>query len=79
MPPGRVNPKSAAEWSAVLPVYVGLAGLVACFVVWVIFNRVEPLLLGAFGTLIAAGQGADVIAALRSGPPQPAPEPEKEP
>lgn len=59
-----------------LPVYVGLAGLVACFVVWVIFDRVEPLMLSAFGGLILAGQGAEVLSALRAGPPPTEP-PEK--
>lgn len=67
--PPRLTPRSAAEWGAVLPVFVGLAGLVACFVVWVLLERVEPLLLSAFGGLILAGQGAEVVTALRSGPP----------
>ena len=70
MAPTRPTPRTAAEWGAVLPVYVGLAGLVACFVVWVLLDRVEPLLLSAFGGLILAGQGAEVVAAIRSGPPQ---------
>lgn len=62
----RPTPRSAAEWGVVLPIYVGLAGIVACFVVWTLFNRVEPVMLGAFGTLVGLGQGADVLASLRS-------------
>jgi hypothetical protein len=57
-----------AEWGAVVPVWVGLLGVVASFVVWIVTRDVSPLLLGSFGTMIAAGQGAEVIVALRQGP-----------
>jgi hypothetical protein len=65
---GRLTPRSVAEWGAVVPVWVGLAGVIASFVVWVLTGNVSPVLLGAFGTMIAAGQGAEVIVALKQGP-----------
>jgi hypothetical protein len=57
-----------AEWGAVLPVWIGLTGVIASFVVWVLTGNVSPVLLGSFGTMIAAGQGAEVIVALKQGP-----------
>jgi hypothetical protein len=47
---------------------VGLTGVIASFVVWVLTGNVSPVLLGSFGTMIAAGQGAEVIVALKGGP-----------
>jgi hypothetical protein len=57
-----------AEWGGVVPVWVGLTGVIASFVVWVLTGNVSPVLLGTFGTMIAAGQGAEVIVALKQGP-----------
>jgi hypothetical protein len=65
---GKLTPRSLAEWGAVVPVWVGLTGVVASFVVWVVTGEVSPVLLGSFGTMIAAGQGAEVIVALKQGP-----------
>jgi hypothetical protein len=65
---GKLTPRSVAEWGAVVPVWVGLAGVTASFVVWVLTGNVSPVLLGTFGTMIAAGQGAEVIVALKHGP-----------
>jgi hypothetical protein len=63
-----MNPRTFAEWGAVLPVWVGLAGVVASFVVYVLVGKASPALLGTFGTMIAAGQGAEIITALKAGP-----------
>lgn len=63
-----MTPRTLAEWGAVVPVWVGLSGVVASFVVWVLTGNVSPVLLGTFGTMIAAGQGAEVIVALKQGP-----------
>jgi hypothetical protein len=45
-----------------------MIGVVASFVVWVVSREVSPALLGVFGTMIAAGQGAEVLVALKQGP-----------
>jgi hypothetical protein len=50
-----------------------MLGLVACFVVWVITGRVEPLFVTAFGGLLAVGQGADALTTLRDPPAPPIP------
>jgi hypothetical protein len=64
----KLTPRTFAEWGAVAPVWVGLAGVVGSFVIWAITGNVSPVLLGTFGTMIAAGQGAEVIVALKQGP-----------
>lgn len=66
MAPGRVTPRNAAEWGAVLPVWLGAVGLVFCAVFWAATGRVEPSLLLAFGGSVTVGQGAQALAALRS-------------
>lgn len=66
MTPGGVTPRSAAEWGAVLPVWLGAVGLVFCAVFWAVTGRVEPSLLMAFGGSVTVGQGAQALAALRS-------------
>lgn len=68
VPSSRPTPQSAAEWGAVIPIYLGMAGLIACFVVWVMVDRVEALLVTGFGGLILGGQGVAVASAVRSGP-----------
>lgn len=50
-----------------------MLGLVACFIVWVITGRVEPLFVTAFGGLLAVGQGADALTELRRDPMPPIP------
>jgi hypothetical protein len=64
----KITPRGLGEWGSVVPVWVGLSGVVASFVVWVVTGNVSPVLLGSFGTMIAAGQGAEVIVALKAGP-----------
>jgi hypothetical protein len=50
-----------------------MLGLIACFVVWMITGRVEPLFVTAFGGLLAAGQGADALRELKAPPGPPVP------
>lgn len=66
MAPGRVTPRSAAEWGAVLPVWVSGAALVFLLVFWAVTGRVEPALLTTFGGTFAAGQGLQAFAALKA-------------
>jgi hypothetical protein len=49
-----------------------MLGLVACFIVWTLTGRVEPLFVTAFGGLLAVGQGADALHQLAR-PPDPMP------
>jgi hypothetical protein len=69
---GRITPKSAGDWGAVVPQWLGIFGLVAQFVVWLVtyivtrHGVVEPAFLTAFGGLIVVGQGAEALVALRS-------------
>lgn len=76
------TPRSLSEWSAAALRLFGMLGLVACFVVWAATKDhiVEPLFVTAFGTLLAVGQGAEVVGELRRPPPVPLPldPPEKE-
>lgn len=69
----RITPTSASEWAAALPRWLGMLGLVACFLVWVLTGRVEPLFVTAFGGLLAVGQGADALGTLRDPPRPPIP------
>jgi hypothetical protein len=74
-PRGRFTPTSAAEWGSVAPVWLGVLGLVACFVVWAVTptHIVEPLFVTTFGGLLAVGAGAKAIETLRQSPPPPIP------
>lgn len=56
-----------------MPRWLGMTGLIACFAVWVITGRVEPLFVTAFGGLLAVGQGADALGTLREPPIPPIP------
>lgn len=56
-----------------LPTYFGMAGLIACFAVWALTNRVEPLFVTSFGGLLAVGAGAKALVTLREPPPPPIP------
>jgi hypothetical protein len=69
----RITPNTASEWAAALPRWLGMLGLVACFIVWVATGRVEPLFVTAFGGLLAVGQGADALTTLRDPPAPPIP------
>ena len=69
----RITPRSASEWAAALPRWLGIMGLIACFLVWLLTGRVEPLFVTTFGGLLAVGQGADALATLRDPPSPPIP------
>jgi hypothetical protein len=75
----RISPNSASEWAAALPRWLGMAGLVACFLFWAGtylatgHGAVEPLFVTAFGGLLAVGQGADALTELRRDPLPPIP------
>lgn len=62
----KLTARTAAEWAAVLPVWLGMLGLVFCAIFWAITNRIEPSLLTVFGGLLAAGQGAQALQALKA-------------
>lgn len=61
--------RSAQEWGAVLPQWLGMAGLVFCALVWLATGRIEPLLLSAFGGLIFVGQAGEAVVTLKRNPP----------
>lgn len=64
----RITPRSAAEWASVIPVWLGIFGLVFCALFWALTDRIEPALLTAFGGILAAGQGAQALQALKDPP-----------
>lgn len=68
-----MTPKTASDWASALPRWLGMLGLIACFAVWILTGRVEPLFVTAFGGLLAVGQGADALAELREPPTPPVP------
>ena len=70
-----MTPRSASEWAAALPRWLGMLGLAACFLVWVLTpdHIVEPLFVTVFGGLLAVGQGADTMAVLKNPPAPPVP------
>jgi hypothetical protein len=69
----QFTPRTAGEWASVLPTYFGMAGLIACFAVWALTNRVEPLFVTTFGGLLAIGAGAKALDTLRQPPAPPIP------
>lgn len=52
-----------------LPQYLGMFGLLFLLAWWALMGTTEPALLTTFGGLIAVGQGAEILTALRSPPP----------
>lgn len=68
--------RAADLWAPILTKYLGMAGVVFCASVWLAANRLEPVLLAAFGGLIGIGQGADAIRSMRESPPVPPPVPD---
>lgn len=71
--------RSAQEWGAVLPQWLGMAGLVFCALVWLTTSRIEPLLLTAFGGLIFVGQAGEAVVTLKRSPPDQRPPVESSP
>lgn len=67
----RFAPHSLQEYGAVLPQWLGMLGVVACFIFWAFTGRLEPLLLSAFGGLIFVGQAGEAFAILVRSPPEP--------
>lgn len=50
-----------------------MIGLMACFAVWALTDRVEPLFVTTFGGLLAVGAGAKALDELRKSPDPPIP------
>lgn len=63
MAPG-IEPRTAREWGAVLPQWVGMAGLIGAATFWAVTGRVSGLIVGAFVGLIGVGTGAEAMAAI---------------
>lgn len=61
----RTRRQTLDEWASTVARWIGLAGLVAFAVVWIVTHRVEPLLVGAFGGLYGLGNLGAAAAALR--------------
>lgn len=68
----KLTPRSAAEWSVVLPRWIGMAGLIAAFIFWMVTGRFEAAFLTTFGGLLLASQGLDVLRELKEPPAPPA-------
>lgn len=68
----RLSPRSAQEWAAVLPLWLGMIGLVAVLVFWMFTGRFESAFLTTFGAMALGGQGLKVLEEVKS-PPPPAP------
>lgn len=77
MPAPRLTPRSAAEWAAVLPRWLGMVGLVATLIFWMFTGRFEPAFLTTFGSLLLAGQGLEVLRELKAPPPAPSRRPRR--
>lgn len=73
----RLTPQTAAEWLVLAPQLIGIFGLLVMLAVYVSTLAVtgrgvtEAALLTTFGGLLAVGQGAQALAALRTPPPPP--------
>lgn len=61
-----MTPRSVQEWLALAPTVIGALGLVGLAIFWMATNRVEPLLITTFGTLLGGGQVAQAYVALKS-------------
>lgn len=70
MPRPRFTPQSAAEWAAVLPRWVGAAGLLATFVFYVVTGKLESTWTTTFGGLLLGSEGLELLKDRRT---QPAP------
>lgn len=76
--PRRITPRSASEWAAVLPRYLGMLGVVVSAGFWMATGRLEPVLFTGFLGLIGVGHGFEALAALKQAPPVPPPTPDTE-
>lgn len=47
---------SMLDWLPVLVSYSGLLGMLAAAAFWALTGRIDPLVLGAFGTLLTTGE-----------------------
>lgn len=64
--------ESLLSWFPVALRFTGLAGVLFVAVVWLLTNRLEPALLGLFGSMLGLGEGVDALkelAASRTPPP----------
>lgn len=52
----RFTPQSAGEWAAVLPRWIGAAGLTATFVFWMVSGRLESTFVTTFGGLLLGSE-----------------------
>lgn len=77
--------RNAQEWGAVLPQWLGMAGLVFCALFWAITalvnppGQIQPLLISAFGGLIFVGQAGEAVVTLKRSPPDQPPQVESSP
>lgn len=75
----RFTPRTASEWGAVLPAWLGMLGLIASFLFWAATylltgkGAVEPLFVTTFGGLLALGAGAKALDTIRQAPQLPVP------
>jgi hypothetical protein len=72
MTAGKITPRSAAEWAAVLPLWLGMVGLLSVLIFWMFTGRFEAAFLTTFGSLALGGQGLKVLENVKN-PPAPAP------
>lgn len=73
----RITPRSLRDWGAVLPQFLGMAGLVACLVAYFLTGMANAAILTAFAGLIVVGQGAEAVSKIGSVPPDPEPDEEQ--
>jgi len=62
--------QNAEKWAPVLLIYLGMFSFLFCLIFWAITTRLEPILLGAGGTLMGLSQGLDAYQKTLRGPPE---------
>lgn len=73
------TPKGTSEWAGAASRWVGIVGLMLCFLFWAVTylltgkGAVEPLFVTTFGGLLAVGAGATALDTLRQPPAPPIP------
>lgn len=55
-------------WLSTIARAIGMIGLIAFGVVWIVSDRVEPVLVTTAGILYGLGKGGEALATLRNGP-----------